>query len=148
MTSPVYLPELPDTDLSGVFDGSVPPGIYRWQPAAPDTELPEMLGAAGAAGWHSAAVDLGGVRDKAAFLDRCARALALPDWFGHNWDALADSLTDLSWWGEPRGYLLVTRDWDGFEQAAPGDATTAAEVLAAASGYWSAREIPMTALLG
>ncbi len=45
-------------------------------------------------------LDLDGVTDKAGLTDRCARALALPDWFGRNWDALADSLSDRTVWPE------------------------------------------------
>ena len=33
--------------------------------------------------------------DKAGVLDAFAAGLALPDWFGHNWDALLDALRDL-----------------------------------------------------
>ena len=39
-------------------------------------------------------LDLDGVTDKAGLMDRSARALRLPDWFGRNWDALVDSLSD------------------------------------------------------
>ncbi len=45
-------------------------------------------------------LDLDGVTDKAGLMDRCARDLDLPDWFGRNWDALADSLADPSLWPE------------------------------------------------
>ncbi|MFJ9717871.1 barstar family protein [Streptomyces sp. NPDC101213] len=38
--------------------------------------------------------DLGGVTDKAGLMDRAARALDLPERFGRNGDALADSLAD------------------------------------------------------
>ena len=41
-------------------------------------------------------VDLAGCSDKATLLARLAAALQFPDWFGHNWDALSDCLTDLS----------------------------------------------------
>ncbi|MFC4013770.1 barstar family protein [Nonomuraea purpurea] len=33
-------------------------------------------------------------RTRAAFFEEVARALRLPDYFGHNWDALTDSLRD------------------------------------------------------
>ncbi|CAM5500069.1 Barstar (barnase inhibitor) domain-containing protein OS=Streptomyces glaucescens OX=1907 GN=SGLAU_05885 PE=3 SV=1 [Streptomyces glaucescens] len=45
-------------------------------------------------------VDLAGVTDKAGLMDRCARALDLPEWFGRNWDALADGLGDHTLWPE------------------------------------------------
>lgn len=67
------------------------------------------------------AVDLDGVADKAGLMDRCARALALPDWFGRNWDALADSLSDHTVWPEgavERGLLIVV-DAGGGVRAGP-----------------------------
>ncbi|WOX25530.1 barstar family protein [Streptomyces solicathayae] len=72
-------------------------------------------------------LDLTGVTDKAAFMDRCAGALRLPDWFGRNWDALADCLTDLA---EPTA--LVVRGWHAYADARPDDWATAQEVFASA----------------
>ncbi|MGY4999220.1 barstar family protein [Streptomyces sp. 900105245] len=46
------------------------------------------------------ALDLTGVTDKPGLTDRVARALALPDGFGRNRDALADSLCDHTVWPE------------------------------------------------
>ncbi len=43
---------------------------------------------------------------KGEVLAELARAIAAPDWFGHNWDALADALGDLSWRKSP-GYVFV-----------------------------------------
>lgn len=143
MTSPVELPELPEDGLSGIFDGTVPPGVYRVASVGP-----EALLQAQAEGWQAAVLDLTGVTDKAGFLDSCVAGLELPDWFGRNWDALADSLTDLSWWDEPRGYLVLTSGWPDFARAAPRDADTAAEILSAAVGYWAVRDAPLAALLG
>jgi hypothetical protein len=146
MTSPVELPELPelpDGGLPGLFDGTVPPGVYRC-----DSVGPHVLMQADAANWTGAVIDLSDVTDKAEFMNRCATGLELPGWFGHNWDALADSLTDLSWWGETDGYVLMTAGWPGFEQADPKAAATAVNVFTAAVGYWSVRDAPLSVLLG
>ncbi|MEV6115490.1 barstar family protein [Streptomyces sp. NPDC052109] len=78
------------------------------------------------------ALDLDGVTDKAGLMDRAARALELPDWFGRNWDALADSLSDLSVWPEEakdRGLLVVVQDWQGYAEARPQEWETAQEVF-------------------
>ena len=93
-------------------------------------------------------IDLIKVRDKADFMERCVAGLELPDWFGRNWDALADSLTDLSWWGETGGYLVMTAGWPEWERADIAGAATAADIFTAAVGYWSVRETPLAVLLG
>ncbi len=49
---------------------------------------------------------LGGMHGKGELLAELAHAIEAPDWFGHNWDALADALGDLSWRKAP-GYVLV-----------------------------------------
>lgn len=77
-------------------------------------------------------VDLDGVLDKAALMDRCARALDLPDWFGNNWDALADVLSDPDRW--PGGPVVVlVHNWRPYAEARPEEWGTAAEVFATAS---------------
>ncbi|MFI6563472.1 barstar family protein [Streptomyces sp. NPDC050534] len=81
-------------------------------------------------------LDLDGVTDKAGLMDRCARALRLPDWFGRNWDALADSLGDRTVWPEgaaERGLLLVVRDWRPYAKARPDEWETAQEIFAEAA---------------
>ena len=42
-------------------------------------------------------IDLSACTDKRDLLDRFAAALRFPSWFGYNWDAMHDCLTDLSW---------------------------------------------------
>ncbi|PNG19759.1 barstar family protein [Streptomyces cahuitamycinicus] len=81
-------------------------------------------------------LDLGGVTDEAAFMDRCARDLALPDWFGRNWDALADSMADPALWpagaGE-RGLLVVVQGWRKYAGTRPEEWQVAEEIFAEAT---------------
>lgn len=74
-------------------------------------------------------LDLHGVTDKNAFMNRCARALQLPVWFGRNWDALADCLADLR---EPMA--IVVTGWHAYAEAEPDDWAVAQEVFSAAAG--------------
>jgi hypothetical protein len=50
-----------------------------------------------------------GARGKSEAIAAIAEALSFPDWFGHNLDALHDSLVDLSWL-PPGEHVLV---WEG-----------------------------------
>ncbi|MFB7591782.1 barstar family protein [Streptomyces sp. NPDC056169] len=72
-------------------------------------------------------LDLAGVTDKAALMDRCAVVLELPAWFGRNWDALADCLTDL-----PEPVALVVTGWQGYATVRPHEWRTAQDVFATA----------------
>jgi hypothetical protein len=90
-------------------------------------------------------LDLEGVVDKAGLMDRCARDLRLPDWFGRNWDALADVLSDPGMWagnpgnpesaGDPAGTetVVLVRHWDRYAQARPEEWATAREVFSQTS---------------
>lgn len=97
-------------------------------------------------GFAVAPIDFAGCNDKAEVLDRFAQALRFPEWFGENWDALADCLGDLSWWPAD-GYLLLL-DHAGAWRAADGDAfAMLLDVLNEAAGHWSARRVPFWALV-
>ncbi|MFE6285434.1 barstar family protein [Streptomyces sp. NPDC057877] len=81
-------------------------------------------------------LDLDGVRDKAGLMDRCARDLRLPDYFGHNWDALSDVLSDPALWpegGAGARPLVVVRDWRRYAEARPDEWETAVDVFTGAS---------------
>ncbi|MEU5593871.1 barstar family protein [Streptomyces sp. NPDC020298] len=92
-------------------------------------------------------LDLAGVTDKAGLMDRCVRALGLPDWFGRNWDALADSLSDHTVWPEDageRGLLLVVRDWQTYARARPEEWRTARELFTEAADRTPALSVALT----
>ncbi|MER6072440.1 barstar family protein [Streptomyces sp. NPDC001817] len=88
------------------------------------------------AGRLTVRLDLDGVTDKAGLMDAVARTLALPDWFGRNWDALLDSLSDPSVWPEEaanRGLLLVVTGWRPYADDRPEEWRVAREVLTEAA---------------
>lgn len=70
---------------------------------------------------YEVTLDLAGVTDKAGLMDKVARAVPLPDWFGRNWDALVDSLSDPGAWpaAAGEGLRIVVRDWQAYAKAAP-----------------------------
>lgn len=106
-------------------------GVYRL-PSDP-VLLRDLLPAAGVGD-----VDLRRVRSKRGLLAALARALQFPETFGGNWDALADSLQDLSWLCDA-GIVLHLRGYDRFLAAAPDDAATLQNILAEAAQFWRSR---------
>ncbi|MYW64977.1 hypothetical protein GTY65_13015 [Streptomyces sp. SID8379] len=85
----------------------------------------------GSGDWTVRVLDLDGVADKAGFMDRCAAALDLPQWFGRNWDALADALGDPGQLPEAagRGLVLVVSGWRDYARRAPDQWDIAQEIF-------------------
>lgn len=102
--------------------------------------------AANALDFHVAAANLENADDKAALLDVIAAALALPATFGGNWDALADSLGDLSWLPAP-GYVLFLDHAADLREAAPDDFATLLEILDEAAATHARAGVPFWALV-
>ena len=93
-----------------------------------------------------ARVDLGDCVDKAAVLARIGQTLQFPDWFGGNWDALADSLGDLSWLPAP-GYLLLVEHAGEWRQADGAGFDTLLAILNEAATDWRERNVAFWVLL-
>ena len=72
-----------------------------------------------------------------------AKALCFPDWFGGNWDALEDCLSDLSW-RPGDGHVLIFRNWQAL---ASDDLGVLIDVLRSAAEFWSGRGRPFFAVL-
>lgn len=109
--------------LAALLAGRLAPAVYRWERAWPAARIRVD---AERAGWRPAYVDGRDADDKAAFLDELAEALDFPDWFGGNFDALADCLRDLTSAG---GVLLVWESWSTLAEQDPGSFAIAVEVL-------------------
>ncbi len=78
-------------------------GVYRLT-----CPVEVLRGNAELADLRSFEIDLSNVYSKGGFLTAIAHAIQAPDWFGHNFDALADALCDLSWLDEiDQGYVLL-----------------------------------------
>ena len=91
-------------------------------------------------------IDLAGCTDKACLLARFASALHFPDWFGHNWDALADSLRDLNWMPAD-GYMLLFEGAGELHHVDEDDFDTLVSILDETKAAWAARGVPFWAFL-
>lgn len=81
-------------------------------------------------------IDLAGCTDKACLLARIAAAMKFPAWFGHNWDALADCLADLSWL-PAGGYSITVSGSLALHAAEPDTLATALDILDEAATFWA-----------
>jgi len=101
-------------------------GVYRL-----NCTVDDLRNAAREAGFALFEIDLSGAHNKGALLAALAEVIGAPEWFGNNWDALADALGDLSWHPAP-GYVLLLRDVNlsGVEE------DTLTNILLETSAFW------------
>lgn len=82
---------------------------------------------------------------KSAMLEAVAKALAFPDWFGFNWDALEECLADLSW--HEGAIALLFDDVATAEEKAPEEWGVLLDILADAARHWRGEGRPFAVLL-
>src|SRR5918996_5114712 len=97
-------------------------GVYR------SSRIEPVLDAVRGSKLSFARIALHEATDKRGLMHQIAAALGFPDWFGENWDALEDCLTDLSW-RQAQGHVLV---FEGFQFLRADAVGTLIDVLAAA----------------
>lgn len=88
----------------------------------------------------------GTITDKGTLLRAAAAALAFPPYFGRNWDAFADCLTDLSWL-PASGHAILYDNPAPLIRQSPQDWATAVEIFGAAAERWRVAGVPFAVLL-
>ena len=121
------VPDLHDLEISGVH-------TWRGDPHV-------LAAAAAAAKLRFLPAELKGVSSKTELLAALARGLQLPEHFGSNWDALADSIEDGDWLGKT-GCVVALERTAAYRKAHGIDWTTLEDILAEASDYWRERHKP------
>jgi hypothetical protein len=88
---------------------------------------------------------LHGAENRAGLLTAIGRTLRLPDWFGHNWDALEESLLDL-----PLGTGGLVLELSGVEALGrddPASFRTLIDILEAAARQWDDQGVRFLAVI-
>lgn len=101
-------------------------GVYR------SSQVEPVLDAVRGSTLSFARIALHDAADKRKLMQRIAATLGFPDWFGENWDALEDCLTDLSWC-EAKGHVLV---FEGFQFLPAEEVGVLIDVLISAAEFW------------
>jgi RNAse (barnase) inhibitor barstar len=94
--------------LARLLAGRVDPGVYHWTSAA---GVDDVRHAVDRAGWRFILLDTWGIEDKAGFMQAAHDAFGFPEWFGRNFDALGDGLSDVEPGDDRLGVIVV---WDGW----------------------------------
>ncbi|MQY05335.1 barstar family protein [Actinomadura macrotermitis] len=132
-----------DLALGELLAGRLRPGLYQWRAADPGGAPAQ----AAEAGLRAFVLDGRRILDKDTLLRACAEVFDFPEWFGANWDALEDCLTDLSWAPAHRGYLVLYEGWTRLAGDDEGSFRTALDVFAEAVESWRDTPTPMSVLL-
>jgi RNAse (barnase) inhibitor barstar len=82
---------------------------------------------------------------KSMMLEVVAKALAFPDYFGANWDALEECLADLSW--RDGAIVLVIEDAVAPEENAPAEWGVLLDILVHAARQWQKEGRPFAVFL-
>jgi RNAse (barnase) inhibitor barstar len=78
----------------------------------------------------------------AALFAEFAKVLELPDYFGHNWDALEECLADLEWM-PAKGYVLLLTEAEQILPQDEDDYATLLEILNDAGEAWASGQAGM-----
>ncbi len=98
-------------------------------------DLEPLAEAAGMQGLRVCRVNLASYTNREALFDHLTAALRLPADFGRNWDALADSIRDLSWLKAP-GFILLFDQAQDMRDANEDDFDMLLDILEEAVDYW------------
>ena len=118
--SPANLPDLADLSCAG---------FYLLDPV----HLATLRAHAHRQRYHLAEIDCEGCTDKAQLLALTARQMRLPEYFGRNWDALYDCLTDPAALPIAPGHVLLFTRTQTLRQRAPEALAMLREVCAEAA---------------
>lgn len=91
-------------------------------------------------------MNLEGVRSQRELLGRFVEAFELPEYFGYNWDALLDSLSDLQESPAP-GYVLLLEGYESFRSLDAESFAKTLSVLADVADRWRPDDTPFWTLL-
>ncbi len=123
-------------DWARLFSKAENSGIYTVEEAADA----DFRAAAKRAGLAILELNLAGVRHKEDFLRAASKALQFPAYFGSNWDAFEECITDLCWL-EADGYALLIYNPGTFQECEPAEMETARAIFEDAAVYWKDQDI-------
>jgi Barstar (barnase inhibitor) len=128
-----------DLSLAAIIRGHAAPQIYRLESDISAADLAGQLAAnRGKLFWLDGEL----MAETTELMAEFAQVLEFPSYFGANWDALSDCLTDLSWLDNLGAHLVLAIDhWD--DCASP----MLQEILQEAVTRWADSETPLYVLL-
>lgn len=122
-----------------VLKGDWEPGLYRVTAAV---DLADLAAFCQAEQMQLFVLPGSAIASKVDLLQTCAEIMHFPDYFGYNWDAFEDCLTDFEWL-PAQGYVLFYDQPETFAQADPEDWATLMDILEFAVDSWAQTSSPL-----
>lgn len=131
-----------DAHLQAILADAEKAGVYH----LPHMDKKVVVAAAKAAGLAAFRVNLAKAGDKEHLLKSIAKGMKFPDWFGHNFDALADCVADMGW--KPAdGYLVLLEHCDGIHGKSEEDFSSVLNIFEQAAEEWREQGVPFWCLV-
>ncbi|XUX00691.1 MAG: barstar family protein [Dehalogenimonas sp.] len=130
-------------DLESLFSSQANSGLYSVGDHFKNSEIQKI---AEKYKLETILVNLSRVRTKLGLLRRIARSFNFPAYFGSNWDALKDSLTDLSW-RPASGYVVIVRHFQLFKDEASSDFEITKDIFESCALFWKDQGKPFFVIL-
>ena len=119
------------TDFCALLHDPAQAGVYQ----LPVSATEEIIAGAEANGFFVFRVDLRAARNKDDLLACIGEAMIFPEWYGYNYDALADCLADLGW-RPAEGYLVLLEHCDAIRVKDESALVTTLQVFRGAANAW------------
>jgi hypothetical protein len=129
--------------LLAILNGEPSPGLYR---LTTDVNIDELSSVCQEYGFQLFYINGKDVTSKAEFLQASAKTINFPDYFGDNWDAFTDCITDLSWLSAD-GYILLYTQPENLAYNDPSEWSIALDIFQEAVEYWRETDTPLYVLL-
>jgi len=113
-------------------------GVFRLEGEISAEELSKIAEGEGIAFFL---VDGRKINNKEQFLRSSAHEMNFPDYFGSNWDAFEDCLTDMSW-HESNGFMILYDNFGGFARDSPDEFAIMLGILRDTVDFWRSQEKP------
>jgi len=115
-----------------------------FEEASGQVEESAVIDSLAAKGYNIVVIDICDMRDRRDLFKAFSEQLKFPDYFGNNWDAFYDCLTDLSWLSR-NTTLIVIESYGSLHARDFG--TEFLDILNDAHRYWRGKGIDFRTLL-
>jgi RNAse (barnase) inhibitor barstar len=129
--------------LRKLFESGKPGGVYWLKGHAAVAELSKLAKSCGMAFFH---LEGQKIEKKEQFLNHASTVMHFPDYFGNNWDAFEDCITDMEWI-DAEGFLIYFDHTEAFAEHHESQLETVVELFQDAVSYWNKEGKPMLVLL-